>query len=328
MIDRKYLAFAAAVSFTVGACHDSIPTDSGPERADGLATIESSADARVAQLSPELQRVVAQVDSFNAELAARGSELRLDYPWMFTVGQGVDPFAQLRTGARWIQDEVTYILDTSDYTSDETPGNVESALVSSFDTWDAVPNAGLSSVQIPDPGGNFDVLDGTIIGGACLTVFDITSPNLDLATGNVTPEADIVFGGWLSPEYFSVCLGNPNILGVTWSFSGGDVNGDNYADRQYVEQFYNDGFTWATSGSIYLDGSSPMDIESIVVHEVGHTHGLGHFGGPVNQQPFTLKPNGRVFNPEAVMNPFYLNGEQRELLPTDLAAFLSLYSRN
>ena len=63
-----------------------------------------------------------------------------------------------------------------------------------------------------------------------------------------------------------------------------------------------------------------------MLHEVGHTHGLGHFGGPNTNQPFKLQPNGRVFDPEAVMNPFYLGGEKHSLLPTDLAGLKALYA--
>lgn len=311
------------------ACQDSLPTESTTEDAANTPNLveQPAADAR-AGLSPELQRLVAHVDEVNEKLAASGSELRLEYPWLFVVGRGTDPFARLRTGARWIQTDVSYIIDESDHTADAPFADVDAAVVAGFETWDAAPRGGLTSTRQADTGGNFDVLDGTIIGGECLTILDLTSPNFDLGTGDITPEANVVFGGWLSPEYFVECLGNANILGVTWFFSGGDANGDNYADQQYVEQYYNDGFVWGTSGSAFLDFATPIDIESIVVHEVGHTHGLGHFGGPVNRQPFTLKPNGRVFNPEAVMNPFYLNGEKRDLLPTDVAAFSTLYSRN
>jgi hypothetical protein len=53
-----------------------------------------------------------------------------------------------------------------------------------------------------------------------------------------------------------------------------------------------------------------------------------HFGGPKDNQPFKLHPNGRVFDPEAVMNPFSLGGEKRNPFPTDVAAISSLYSRS
>lgn len=293
------------------------PVAGGPSFANNAA-IE---DATVAS-------IVAQVDEFNASLAAAGATIRLDYPWMFVVGPGTDPFGRLRTGSRWPISSPGYILDESDYTTDIAAGNVDATLVSAYDSWNGVPNAGLEAVRQPDLGGNFDVLDGTYDGaGNCVFLFDVTSPNLDLANGLIFPESDIVVGGWPPETYFSQCLGSSSIIGVTWTFSDVDMNGDNYRDRQYVEQFYNPAFDWVTSGSMFLNGGSGVDLQTIAAHENGHAHGLGHFGGPINQQPFSLKPNGRVFNPEAVMNPFYLFGEKRDLLPTDVAGFLTMYSR-
>jgi hypothetical protein len=59
---------------------------------------------------------------------------------------------------------------------------------------------------------------------------------------------------------------------------------------------------------------------------IGCSIGKGHFGGPNPNQPFKLQPNGRVFDPEAVMNPLYIGGEKRNLLPTDLAALKALFA--
>jgi hypothetical protein len=71
------------------------------------------------------------------------------------------------------------------------------------------------------------------------------------------------------------------------------------------------------------------EVDGIVLKfclAAGHTHGLGPFGGPNTNEPFKLQPNGTVFDPEAVMNPFYLGGEKRNLFPTDISALHTMYA--
>ena len=92
------------------------------------------------------------------------------------------------------------------------------------------------------------------------------------------------------------------------------------------EMFYNADFPWTLTDAVFLSPTAPTDFETVITHEAGHAVGLGHFGGPNVNQPFTLKPNGRVFSPEAVMNPFYVGGEKRTLLKTDVAALRALYA--
>lgn len=314
----RALLLVGTVILAVAACSVDSPV-TAPQPDAGLTTA-------AAPTAPGPTRIAALIDEVNATFEAAGSEWRLTEGWFFTVGGGTDPFRRLRTGARWPVDNVNYVLDASDYTTDLPAAAVDATLVAAYDTWNDVGNTSILASRVPDDGTNFDVIDGTIIGGVCLSLFDITSPNLDLVQGLIFPYTDIVVGGWPSAEYFSECLGSSNIIGVTWTFSGPDASGDNYADRQYVEQFYNPAFTWVTSGSVFL-GPPLMDLESIAVHENGHAHGLGHFGGPNERQPFRLQPNGKVFDPEAVMNPFYLGGEKRDPFPTDVAGLRTLYAR-
>jgi hypothetical protein len=335
-------------AFALAGCQDrSTPTDVAPDApafAKSAAPLTGSPADRAAQIA---ERV-------NARLAAAGSTVRLDEAWFFSVGLGTDPFRRLRTGSRWVNPRsVTYSIDESDlvqYDPDKpgapfTDADVLAALLGAHEKYNQVGNIVLHSTRVPDDGNNNDILDGQIVvNGQCVDVVDLASDVLvsyDPTTGeiNFNPVADNLFGGWLDPSYFLDCLGSAQILGVTWSFS--DVDGalgdgfDGYRDRVYTEQFYNSRFAWVTSGSPFLGPTE--DVESIVLHEVGHTHGLGHFGGPNGfgcappkvpdcHQPFKLQPNGRVFDPEAVMNPFYLGGEKRDLLQTDIAALRALYA--
>lgn len=268
------------------------------------------------------------IEQANAQLEASGSSLRIVSADFFTVGHGIESYRRLRTGSRWAFQNVSYIIDGSDMSADLPAAQTYAAIQSGYQTWNNVANTSITAVQAADDGSNFDVLDGTYhpVTGACVSIFDLTSPNLDLGSGQIFPAADIVVGGWLPANYFSSCLGSSSIIGVTWTFADGDANSDQYVDNLYVEQFYNEGFTWVTSGATFLGPT--MDVESIVVHENGHALGLDHMGGPNTNEPFKLQPNGKVFDPEAVMNPFYIGGEKRSLFPTDKAALRTLYTGN
>ncbi len=128
--------------------------------------------------------------------------------------------------------------------------------------------------------------------------------------------ADIVEAGWLPPAFFEAA-GGPGggngilAFSVSFIFTDGlgnptDINGDNYLDTALNEVYYNDNFgspgprlgnPWVING-----GLPGIDVETVGLHENGHSLALGHFGPP----------------PNAVMNPVYA-GIRQSPLPIDSA---------
>jgi hypothetical protein len=315
------------LTLTLAACQDtSSPTDQ--------VAPPSFAAAKKAPLTGTPAERAAQIATrVNQRLAAAGSKYRLSGASFFTIGRGVPDFRLLKFGG-WADRDLTYLFDVSDYPAGSNAAAVTTALTAAYETWDAVPNANINLTRVADTEANPDVLDAIVTDkdGNCVDIVDVTSPvvlDYNPATGEIdlAPVADNVVGGWLSPGYFAKCLGSDLIIAVTWTFTGGDANHDNLVDIGYNEQYFNTRWQYVTSGSVYLDFDGPFDLQSVAVHEDGHALGLGHTGGPNDNQPFKLHPNGRVFDPEAVMNPFSLGGEKRSLFPLDKAALRSIYAR-
>ncbi|PIB35537.1 hypothetical protein BFP72_09110 [Reichenbachiella sp. 5M10] len=169
--------------------------------------------------------------------------------------------------------------------------------------------------------------------GYCQTVtidemiydFSMGNPSLILdfglpSTGN--PIADISVVGFLPASIFEAVLGAENILGVAFSFVFVDENGDpikstrGKEDKAFTEVWFNDGFTWADGV-----GQGGIDLESVILHEFGHTLNLGHFG---ILQVFHETETGLstyVYQPVNTMNALYI-GESRNFLgPNDKGNF-------
>jgi hypothetical protein len=162
--------------------------------------------------------------------------------------------------------------------------------------------------------------------GTCKTV-TIDENTYDLSMGNpslilglgpwdpaAAPLADVSVLGFLPASVFESVFGEPNILGVAFSFVFiDDVTGEPIKttrgkdDKAYTEVWFNDGFTWTVG-----PGPGSIDLESVVLHEFGHTMNLGHFG---ILQLFTNHDGTTdlVYQPVNTMNAFYI-GEARNFL--------------
>lgn len=121
--------------------------------------------------------------------------------------------------------------------------------------------------------------------------------------------ADVVVAGFPSgmADFFG-----PDTLAFSVSFifvdgtgEPTDVNGDRHLDTALNEIYLNPAFDW----TLRADGAG-FDLETALLHEVGHALGLGHFSPP----------------PESVMSPVY-SGVERLLRSIDRAALCVVYGR-
>ncbi|WP_373520714.1 hypothetical protein [Aquiflexum sp.] len=135
--------------------------------------------------------------------------------------------------------------------------------------------------------------------------------------------ADINHAGWMPPAFFDQIVPNGSrfILGVTFTFAFRDADGnfvdtnnDGKFDVSLREIYYNNRFLWTTTGN-----PGTADVQTIVLHEMGHGLSQEHFGAAF------VARNGRLrFSPRAVMNASY-SGVQRDLAGTDNAGHCSIW---
>lgn len=208
-------------------------------------------------------------------------------------------------------DNITYLVDQSDgkTSSGLTSAQTESAVDRGMDTWQAQnPLSSVDLLKRVDTGEDPDIYDSFFGFGR------FGNPFL----------ADIVNAGWL-PRAFFEAAGGPGggrgilAFSVTFIFTDDDgvptdINGDNYLDSALNEVYYNDTFgkkgtdragnPWGIN--ILLPG---VDVETVALHENGHSLGLGHFGPP----------------PDAVMNPVYA-GIRHEPFTVDLSGLNTIWA--
>ncbi|MFQ5527704.1 MAG: matrixin family metalloprotease [Thermoanaerobaculia bacterium] len=264
--------------------------------------------------------ILALMEAINVELAQSGQGIAVEQIEFFTFGLGRPSNRIHQQPFRWVPGDprrlaqgidITYLVDQSDgaTASGLSNADTEAAIDRSMVTWDLESCLSkVSLVKRTDDGSDPDIFDSFFGFGGFGNPF----------------AADIVEAGWL-PRAFFEAVGGPGggrgilAFSVTFIFldaSGNpsDINGDNYLDTALNEVYYNDTFgdpgddragnPWGID--IQLPG---IDVETVALHENGHSLGVGHFGPP----------------PDAVMNPVYA-GPRQSPLPIDQAGMCAVWA--
>lgn len=238
--------------------------------------------------------------SINERLADQGFNFAVGEIEFFTIGESRPSNRIHQQPFRWVEgdprrlaqgNDITYLVDQSDgaTASGLTNAQTEGAIDSAMGTWDGLQAMrNVNIVKRADPGSDPDIFDSFFGFGGFGDPF----------------AADIVHAGWLPREYFEA-VGGPGggrgilAFSVTFFFTDDDgnptdINNDGYLDTALNEVYFNDTFgdpgddragnPWGID--VVLPG---VDVETVALHESGHSLGLGHFGPP----------------PGAVMNPVY-----------------------
>ncbi|HEX3131071.1 MAG TPA: matrixin family metalloprotease [Thermoanaerobaculia bacterium] len=251
---------------------------------------------------------IETMQEYNWDLKALWMDLRVEQIEVLTLGEGRASTRLHRQPFRWVAGDsrrradganITYLVDTQGISSTLNPVAAEASLDSATRSWASQSClSGTKIVKRPYNGADPDIFDG-LLGFGGYGDWRL---------------ADVVHAGFMPPAFFDAVNGPGSgdtvlAFSVTFVFVGpdgqpSDVNKDGYLDTAANEIYYNDGFSWL------LGAKGSLDLESVALHEIGHSLGLGHVGPPL----------------EAIMNPVYA-GVNRSLKPLDMAALCSVWSR-
>lgn len=249
--------------------------------------------------------ILAWMDEINQQLEELGLGIAVESIEFFSIGQGRSSNRLHQQDHRWVAgdarrlaqgNDITYIVDQSGQgtASGVSAGATETATDNAMVTWGA--DSCLSNVRLvkrPDPGTDITIFDYFLGAGGLGYPY----------------AADIVQAGWFppGPPFFdsSTLAFSVSYIFMTDNGVPTDINGDNYLDTALNEVYNNDGFFWGINAPL----PPTIDVETVELHELGHSLEVGHFGPP----------------PTAVMNPVYA-GLRHSLFPIDHAGMCTIWS--
>ena len=265
-------------------------------------------------------KILSKMQQINTQLRSRRLNLAVEQIEFFTIGGGRPSNRIHQQSFRWVANDerreaqgqdITYLVDQSDgaTASGLTNAQTEAAIDASLGTWDASRCfEKVDLVKRADAGADPDIFDSFFGFGG------FGDPFL----------ADIVDAGWL-PRAFFEAVGGPGggrgilAFSVTFIFTDDagnptDINGDNLLDTALNEVYYNDTFGDPgndRAGNPWgIDVALPgIDVQTVALHENGHSLGIGHFGPP----------------PAAVLNPVYA-GIRHSPLSIDSAGMCAVWA--
>jgi hypothetical protein len=252
---------------------------------------------------------IETMNEYNGGLRALWMDIQVEQIEVLTLGKGRSSTRLHRQPFRWVAGDSRRRADGSNLTylihqaglagSGLDAAAAEAAIDRALKSWSATPcfSSKVSIIKRPDTGADPDIFDG-LLGYGSFGDYRV---------------ADIVHAGWMPPSFFDAVNGEGSgetvlAFSVTFIYIGGngrptDVNKDGYLDTAANEIYYNEAFAWLLGGD-----AGGIDLQSVALHELGHSLGIGHIGAPL----------------EAVMNPVY-SGVHRELNSLDGAALCSVW---
>lgn len=265
--------------------------------------------------------LTAAIEAYNRDLQAQGYNVAVTAIDFFGFGEGRPSVRIHQQPFRWVAGDPRRVADGNNLTylveptfgnsrSGVTAAQYEAAIDAAFGTWSA--EQCLRKVKLVKrayPGGDVTIFDSFFGFGGFGNPF----------------AADIVNAGFYPRAYFEA-VGGPGggrgilAFSVTFTFTDDngaptDINNDQYLDTALNEVYFNDTFGDPANDRVNnpwrINAPLPaIDVQTVGLHENGHSLGLGHFGPP----------------PSAVMNPVYA-GINWDPDPADKAGMCTIYPR-